>query len=67
MLLLAGCGGEAPRPRSVVLVVVDTLAVHQGPVFRLVAERLAESDPDPLVRELAGLHLLRWEAGGTQR
>ncbi len=30
-LLLAGCGGEAPRPRSVVLVVVDTLrADHLG-------------------------------------
>lgn len=49
------------------LVAVDTLAVRQGPVFRPVAERLAESDPDPLVRELARLHLQRWEAGGTQR
>jgi hypothetical protein len=38
------------------------LAERQGTVFRPVAERLAESDPDALVRELADLYRQRWDA-----
>ncbi len=41
------------------LVAVDVLASQQGQVFKRVAERLAKSDPDALVKELAGLHLER--------
>ena len=40
----------------------DVLADVQGPVFRPVAQRMANSDPDDLVSELADLWLQRWEA-----
>lgn len=41
---------------------VQVLATRQGPSFRPVAERLAQSDPDELVRELARLHVDGWQA-----
>lgn len=44
------------------LVAVDFLATRQGAVFSPVAERLADGDPDALVRQLARLHLHRLEA-----
>ena len=44
------------------LVAVDVLARQQGQVFKRVAEQLAKSDPDALVKELAGLHLERMSA-----
>ncbi|HUU84371.1 MAG TPA: HEAT repeat domain-containing protein [Phycisphaerae bacterium] len=55
------------------LMAVDFLAARQGTVFERVARRLAESDADPLVRELAGLYVERWraarmpETGGRRR
>lgn len=49
------------------LVAVDFLAARQGTVFEPVAQRLAETDPDPLVRELAKLYIQRWEAMELQQ
>ena len=44
------------------LLAVDVLADTQGEVFVPVCQRLADSDPDELVSELADLWLQRWEA-----
>ncbi|MFQ5490223.1 MAG: HEAT repeat domain-containing protein [Phycisphaerae bacterium] len=47
------------------LVAVDVLSRQQGRVFTRVAERLAKTDPDPLVRELAALHRERMAVFGS--
>jgi hypothetical protein len=47
------------------LAVVDFLAARQGNIFEPVARRLAESDSDPLVRELAELYIQRWQAAAA--
>jgi hypothetical protein len=47
------------------LLAVDVLAAEQGPMFQPVVDRLAQSDPDELVRELAGLYLERWRANSA--
>ncbi len=44
------------------MMAVDLLATQQGGVFSPVAGRLAEQDPDPLVRDLARLQLNRLQA-----
>jgi len=44
------------------LIALDVLAQKQGTVFEPVVLRLAQSDPDELIRELAALYLERWRA-----
>lgn len=54
--------GLSDRPWLVRFVTAWLFAHKQGPAFSTVARRLAETDPDPLVRQLLRAYLMKWES-----
>ncbi|MBN1344507.1 MAG: hypothetical protein JXQ73_17590 [Phycisphaerae bacterium] len=49
------------------LMTVWLFAHKQGPAFARVAERLAQTDPDPLVRDLVAAYLTKWREAAPRK